>query len=331
MARTEPASAPRRTHGDISPGDIPAGDIPAGDISSTTAQIVVIGDLMTDVITHVDEPLALGSDTVASIGTRQGGAGGNVAAWLAALGHPVALIARVGDDPFGREAVQLLESAGVRARVGVDSTARTGTCVVLVGRDGERTMLPDAGANSTLSVSDIPAHELRAASHVHVSGYTLMNPGSREAGQAALASARGAGVSTSVDAASAAPLEAVGAGEFLRLAQDADLLFATLDEAEVLCDARDPDVVRARLTAHFAQVVLKLGPDGAWWCGRSAREATRVPAVPPAGDVVDSTGAGDAFAAAFLAATVRGERAATALTRACALAATVVIRGGARP
>ena len=316
--------------------DLPAsprkasGDTPSM-TASTTGRIVVIGDLMTDVITHVDDPLAMGSDTVASISTRQGGAGGNVAAWLAALGQPVSLVARVGDDPFGREAVQLLDSAGVRTRVGVDPAARTGTCVVLVGRDGERTMLPDAGANSTLSVTDIPLHELREASNVHVSGYTLLNPGSREAGQVALATARQAGVATSVDAASAAPLEAVGAGEFLRLTQDGDLLFATLDEAEVLCDARDPDVVRARLTAHFAQVVLKLGPDGACWCDRAARDATCVPAARPGGEVVDSTGAGDAFAAAFLAATVRGESVATALARACALAARVVTQSGARP
>ena len=295
-----------------------------------TGGAVVVGDLMTDVVTRVDDPLSLGSDTPATVRTRLGGAGGNVAAWLAAQGVPCLFVGRVGDDPFGREAVAALRSAGVTAHVGVDAHVATGACVVLVGRDGERTMLPDAGANSTLSSGDLPLDALRRAEHLHVSGYTLLNPGSRAAGTTALAAARAAGVSTSVDASSAAPLEAVGSAAFVAMTRDVDLLFATLDEAEVLCDSRDPAVVAARLTAHYPQVVLKLGAAGAWWCAADGRTLTAA-AVPASGAVVDTTGAGDAFAAGYLASTLGGADVDAALANGCRTAAAVVTRDGARP
>ena len=297
----------------------------------TGGPVVVIGDVMTDVIARVDDPLTLGSDTPARVLTRQGGAGANVAAWLAALGHPVAFVGCVGDDPFGREAVQVLATAGVSTHVAIDPIAATGTCVVLVGPDGERTMLPDAGANSALSVRHLPLEVIRQAGHLHVSGYTLLNPGSRPAGHAALTAAHKADVPTSVDAASAAPLEAVGAGEFIRLTEGVDLLICTLDEAEVLCGSRDPDIGSARLTAHYPQLLLKLGAGGALWRAADDRPGCSVPAVAASGVIVDSTGAGDAFAAAYLATTGRGGPVTDGLAAGCAVAATVITRTGARP
>jgi ribokinase len=292
--------------------------------------VVVLGDVMTDVVARVDDPLALGSDTTARVQTGQGGAGANVAAWLAALHVPVVFVGRVGDDPFGREAVSVLSRGGVVAHVATDPVLPTGTVVVLVGADGERTMLPDAGANSALAVDDLPRSELAGASRLHVSGYTLLNPGSRDTGCAALSLARDAGVSTSVDVASTAPLEALGGKEFLRLTAGVDLTFCTLDEAEVLVGTRDPATALARLTATFGAVVLKLGGGGALWASEGA-EPVRVPPCPAPGPVVDTTGAGDAFAAAYLAAVAGGEPVAAALTTACRTAASVVTCLGARP
>jgi sugar/nucleoside kinase (ribokinase family) len=203
--------------------------------------------------------------------------------------------------------------------------------VVLVGHDGERTMLPDAGANSMLRPEDLPADLVRGAGHLHVSGYSLLNPGSRDAAEQALRLAREAGVPTSVDPASAAPLEAVGGAEFLAMTQGVELVLATLDEAEVLCDSRVPAVVGARLTATYAEVVLKLGPEGALWCSRAEPDGVSVPAVAPDGPVVDTTGAGDAFAAAWLAARSNDEQPEQALRTATRAAASVVTRLGARP
>jgi sugar/nucleoside kinase (ribokinase family) len=86
-----------------------------------------------------------------------------------------------------------------------------------------------------------------------------------------------------------------------------------------------------RLTATYSEVVVKLGPEGALWCSRSDAEGVRVAAAPPPGRVVDTTGAGDAFAAAWLAARSNGEQPEPALRTATEAAALVVTRVGARP
>ncbi|KQX66812.1 carbohydrate kinase family protein [Angustibacter sp. Root456] len=292
--------------------------------------VVVIGDVMTDVVARADDPLALGSDTAAHVQTRQGGAGANVAHWLASFGCSVRFVGRVGDDPFGREAVAVLSAAGVDAHVVVDPMRSTGTVVVLVGADGERTMLPDAGANSALSADDLPPLTPDDASWLHLSGYTLLNPGSGPAGEAALARAAASGVPRSLDVASAAPLEALGGREFLRLTEGVELVFCTLDEAEVLVGTRDPDTAVARLTGTYRDVVLKTGATGARWARQDAT-GVHVPACAAAAPVVDTTGAGDAFAAAYLAALLAGEQVPGRLTRACRAAAGIVVRVGARP
>jgi sugar/nucleoside kinase (ribokinase family) len=138
-------------------------------------------------------------------------------------------------------------------------------------------------------------------------------------------------VPTSVDPASSAPLEAIGGSTFLELSDGVGLVFVTLDEAEVLCESRDPLVIGARLTATYTEVVLKLGPEGAMSCTRAQPTGVRVPAAAPVGPVVDTTGAGDAFAAAWLAARSRGGDQTAALTAATRAAAAVVTRFGARP
>ena len=290
------------------------------------ATVVVLGDVMTDVIARYAGDLAVGSDTPARVALRPGGAAANTAAWLGHLGARCVFCGCVGDDALGRAAGEALTALGVETRLQVVTDAPTGTCVVLVDASGERTMLPDAGANPLLR--DAPVAE--PGGHLHVAGYTLLHPGSRPAGVAALAAARAAGMTTSVDPASAAPLAAMGADVFRALIDGVDLVLVTLDEAEVLCGTRDPDRVAADLGARHGEVVLKLGARGARWHGPAGAVA-EVPAAAPPGPVVDTTGAGDAFAAAWLAARADGLEPPAALTAACRLAAAVCARAGARP
>jgi ribokinase len=295
----------------------------------SSGPVVVVGDVMSDVSARLARPPAPGSDTPAVIEVRPGGGGANTAAWLARLGAPVVFAGCVGDDEAGREAARSLAGAGVTTRLAV-APAATGTCVVIVGHDGERTMLTDPGANALLAAGDLPRDAFLPGGHLHLSGYSLLRPGSRAAAAAALAAAREARMTTSVDPASTAPLADLGAEAFLALVRDADLIVATRDEAEVLTGSRDPEAAAAMLLDGRAEVVLKLGDEGALWRAAGG-EAARAPAAAPPCPVIDTTGAGDAFAAAWLAARRAGEEPAAALASACALAAEVVTRSGARP
>lgn len=290
-----------------------------------------MGDVMIDVLVRVRDPLALASDTPARIRVDHGGSGANTAAWLAGKGIRTVFVGAVGDDAFGREAAQALADAGVTAKLVVVPDAPTGTCVVLVGADGERTMLPDPGANSRLEPNQLPDEVFVPGAHLHLSGYSLINPGSRAAGREAIADAQGTGMTISVDAASAAPLRAIGRDVFLDATVEADTLLVTLDEAEVLCETRDPVEAMRRLLVTYREVVLKLGADGAAFLSRTTGDAIRVPAAPPKGEIVDTTGAGDAFAAGWLATRRRGEDPEAALGAACQAGARAVTQRGARP
>jgi ribokinase len=287
--------------------------------------IVVLGDVMVDVVARLAGPLAVGSDSEASISFGGGGSAANVAAWLAFAGGSPALVARIGDDARGAEAARELHAAGVDARLSVDAERPTGTCMVLVGPGGERSMVPDPGANLALAPADLPDSLLERGGHLHVSGYSLVRRGPRPAALAAIERARANGMTVSVDPASAALLDP----EFLSLAQGATLLIPNVDEACALTGAADPVAAARSLAARFPEVVLKLGADGALWTNGSTHE--RAPAAELSGPVVDTTGAGDAFAAGLLAARLDGALPARALAAGCELAAQAVVTPGARP
>jgi sugar/nucleoside kinase (ribokinase family) len=262
------------------------------------ARIVVIGDLMTDTVAHAMLPLARGSDTPATVTMHGGGSGANVSAWLAADGADVAFVGRRGADIPGRNRDMELMGYGVDARLVMDPERPTGTCVVMVTHKGERTMLSDPGANAALSPDDLPHDLFIPGAHLHVSGYTLLAEGSRNAALAALDYARRAGMSSSVDSASEAPLERVGAEPFLELSSNALLLFVNGSQAKILTGRDDPEQAARVLTAWYPQVVIKLGADGAIFYA-NGRPPVHVPA-PTVERVIDGTGAGDAFIAGFL-------------------------------
>jgi sugar/nucleoside kinase (ribokinase family) len=291
----------------------------------------VVGDVMIDVLVRVAEPLALAGDTPAEIRLGHGGSGANTAAWLAGLGVPTRFAGCVGDDAFGREAARVLAEGGVTTHLAITAAAGTGICVVLIGADGERTMLPDAGANACLAPEHLPDGLFDRGGHLHVSGYSLINPGSHAAARDAIARAQAGGMTISIDPASAAPLAAMGAAAFLDATVEVDVALVTLDEAEVLCGTREPGAAMERLLVTYREIVLKLGPAGGAWLSRTSAPEIAVPAALPPGPVVDMTGAGDAFAAGWLAARHRGAEPGDALRKACALAARAVTIHGGRP
>lgn len=260
--------------------------------------MVCVGHVMLDVVAMLPGPLAAGSDTPAPVVLRPGGSAANTAAWIVRAGGRSRFVGRVGDDEFGRRARTDLRTAGVDAQVGVDRHEPTGVCIVLVGPDGERTMVPSAGANRTLTAADIPV--LGPEDLLHVSGYLLLDTATRPAALAAFDTAADRPVS--VDAASAEPLRAAGAARFLADLPPQVLLLANLDEAKILAGVADIREAARRLAARPGRTVIKIGAAGALLAVDGAViDVTGRPAT-----LLDSTGAGDAFAAGLLAATQRG-------------------------
>jgi sugar/nucleoside kinase (ribokinase family) len=288
------------------------------------SRVVVLGDLMVDVVARLSGPLAPGSDAPAVIRFHGGGSAANTAAWLAAAGARPVLVGRVGDDERGRAASDELRAAGVDVRLAVDPELPTGTCVVLVGPDGERTMVPDPGANEALQAGDLSDELLGVDGHLHVSGYSLLREGSRPAAQAGIRRALKAGMSVSVDPSSSALLS----DGFSDAADGAGLLLPNASEAHALTGDSDPEQAARTLAVRFDEVVVTLGPAGALWT--DGDEVLRA-AAEPVEAVVDSTGAGDAFAAGFLSARASGASTAEALAAGCRLAARAVTTPGARP
>jgi sugar/nucleoside kinase (ribokinase family) len=282
-------------------------------------RVVVVGDLMTDTVAHAALPLARGSDTPATVTMHGGGAGANIAAWLAVDGAEVAFVGRRGADIAGRNRDMELMGYGVDARLVMDPERPTGTCVVMVTHKGDHTMLSDPGANAALSPDDLPKDLFTPGSHLHISGYTLLNEGSRAATLAAFGHANRAGMTVSVDGASTAPLERIGAEPFLQLTNGASLLFVNGDQARVLTGRDQPEQAARVLNAWYPQVYANGRPD-----------PVRVPG-PPVERIVDGTGAGDAFCAGFLPAWLDKKPPGEALASGCRLAARAMSLVGARP
>ncbi|MEV6928663.1 PfkB family carbohydrate kinase, partial [Dactylosporangium sp. NPDC051485] len=238
--------------------------------------VVVIGDVVTDILTVHEGALAIGSDTIARVRIAGGGSAANTAAWLAAAGCPVVFAGVAGDDEPGDARIAEMRAAGVTTSVRRVAGAATGTVVVLTS-DAERTMFTDRGANRLLDHSDVDrALDLPGVRHLHLSAYVLFDPDCAPAGRYALAEARRRGLTTSLDAASAAPLERLGPREFFAAIPRPGILFANLDEARVIAPAQATPTAGAAapaecerlakaLLAHADAAVVKSGPGGAAW------------------------------------------------------------------
>ena len=289
--------------------------------------VVVVGDVINDIIVRPQGPIDVGTDTPSQIERSPGGSGANQAAWLAALGTPVRFAGRVGvtDAAYHRTA---LEQLGVDTWLTPDVEVVTGTIVVLVSPDGERSMFTDRGANRGLRAADLPARLLENARLLHVSGYQLFEPGTRSAVRRLWATALEAGVPTSVDPASLAGLREVGRQSFLEWTSGAQLVFPNLHEGQALTGRDEPDAIVAALLETYAVVALKLGAAGALV---AAADGRRVPVAAQPAEVVDSTGAGDAFCAGFLTPWVRGGDLGECALNAVKTAARATGQVGARP
>ncbi|MFE5297550.1 carbohydrate kinase family protein [Streptomyces sp. NPDC056632] len=290
--------------------------------------LLVVGDVVTDIVARHRTPLAPATDTAAEIRTLPGGAGANVACWAARSGCPdVRILARVGTDSVSWHDLAL-RRAGVVPTLVPDPDAPTASVIALVGADAERTFLTDSGAALRLAPGDWNPELLDGVARVHLSGYLFFAAPSRETAARVLSDAAGAGVPVSVDPASAGFLADLGAAPFLAAVDGAECLLPNADEARFLTGLPDPAAAAAALSRRFPLVAVTLGAEGAV-LAREGRVTARVTA-PPARPV-DSTGAGDAFTGAFLAARVTGADPVRAAESGCRAGARAVTRVGGRP
>ena len=277
--------------------------------------ILSIGDLLLDITIVPEGPLRPDDDRPARIDLGGGGQAANFCAWAAALGEPVRLVTRVGDDDRGKQLVAELEARGVEV-CAAWAAEPTGAIAVLVAPDGRRTMATQRGASVGLRPDDLLQAWFDGVKLIHVPAYSLFTEPLSQATRAAIGLVRDGGGMLSIDLSSVAGMQEYGPA---RMAYDLarlkpELLFATAAEAETVGVALE----------HLAQVpVIKLGAAGCSIFGR------RIPA--PSVQQVDGTGAGDAFAAAFCAAWIHGATPIEAAEKAVVVAAEAVTRTGARP
>ena len=245
--------------------------------------ICCLGDLVLDVVVRLEQPLATGADATSRIVLRPGGQAANVAAWIADLGGTARFVGKRGADDAGMLAASRLLELGVEL-VGPVATEGNGVVVALVDPSGERTMCSDRGVAVDLRPEEIDGAWFDGCTHLHVSGYALLREPVGFAARAAVESARARGARISIDLSSWSAIRDFGAERFRSLLEEIapDVVFGNEDEDRIVGGPIDG-----------SYWIVKRGVAGASFDGEEC-EALPVEAV------VDSTGAGDAFAAGWL-------------------------------
>jgi sugar/nucleoside kinase (ribokinase family) len=282
-------------------------------------RIIVIGDVMLDVIVQPTAPLAPTSDTPANVRMGRGGSGANVAVAMAGAGHDVTYVGVVGNDVAAEQFIADLERAGVRASL-ERAEGSTGVVVALISNDGQRAMMTDRGVNARLTLEAVLLALEGPFDHLHLSGYTLLDPSTRGTGTTALERAGSIGASTSVDVCSVGPLVRVTPPIFLEAARPAATMIANEEEALCLSGTSDVEEAAQVLARDFEEVLITRGDKGA--LVRADGQSFSVLSLRV--QVLDTTGAGDAASGAYLGARLDGLSVDESLNQAMAAAAHVV-------
>jgi sugar/nucleoside kinase (ribokinase family) len=289
-------------------------------------KLLCIGDVMLDVTVQIVKSINYGSDTPSKISTHSGGAAGNVAAWAAVSGARTQIVARVGGDSAGIAVISEFDSLGVAHKNLMIDEAQTGVVVVLVDPTGERTMFPETGANSGLTLSDLP--DLAGIEAVYLSGYALLDDRSRPGVLAMIDAMKARDLPIFFDPATVGGMSQLPIEEIRSWLPLMNTLLMNEEEAIFLTGKKNVNEALEALLLSAPTAIIKCGSHGA--SGKSrGHDVIEVPAVSTT--VVDTTGAGDSFAGGYLAAWLSDRELIVCMKAGAEVAARCVAIVGARP
>ncbi len=231
-----------------------------------------------------------------------GGCASNTGVGLAKIGVDTAVIGKVGNDGFGEFMISALSRNGINCTgIVQDAEVATSSTMVMVHGDGERTFLHYIGANGTLHESDVNFDLVKASKILHVAGAFLMPGFDGEPTARVLAKAKEMGVTTTLDTAWDSR------GNWMKLLEPClpyvDYAVPSIEEARMVTGKHDPaDVAKVLMDKGVGTVALKMGSKGCYIRGKDIELSIPIYKV----DAVDACGAGDAFAAGFLAGIING-------------------------
>jgi sugar/nucleoside kinase (ribokinase family) len=275
---------------------------------------------------------ARSDEIYAQLGPAQetsGGSAANTAVGVASFGGRAAFIGRIADDSFGKVFAHDLRSAGVEFDVSpATDGAPTGRCLVIVAADAERTMCTYLGAGAEIDPRDVDGDRIASAAVTYLEGYLWDEPAAKDAIRRAASLARAAGRKVALTLSDPFCVER-HRDEFRALVEnDVDVLFANEHEITMLYETDEFDEAARHIAGVCEIAALTCGPAGSVIVGRGERHAIDAE---PVERLIDTTGAGDLYAAGFLFGLTHGRDLATCGRLASLAAAEVISHLGARP
>lgn len=289
------------------------------------AEILVVGDLMIDVVVSMESGLNENSDTPCTISQTIGGTAINVATWARNIDAQPYIIGCIGTDIAGAEIKAHLEQWKIVNELTSRADYPTGMVVALAHLNGERSMFPDSRANSSLQLSQFANIDWARFSHFYISGYTLINRNTLDLALHLMELARQNGVKVVLDPASAAPILRLGEQEIRSWISRADILIPNEFEFSAITQLLECEA--AEILEMCEALVIKYGSGGARLVTNTGEKSFAAPRV----EVVDSVGAGDAFAGTLIGLLSQGMEIDSAIPHAIENSTNSVTNRGAQP
>lgn len=300
-------------------------------MSEKKIPLSVLGDFAWDVLVRPNSPLLPGGDVFGEITIAPGGCAANTAVWAVRCGLQTFFIGKIGSDRFGLMARENLEQEKVDAHLVLADTHHTASVAVWINQEGERSTVFSQGADYYLLASELPVRKIKRTNHLHLTAWSIFSDPPRTTAYHAAGLVKEMGGTISLDPASFQMIAQVGKERSIEYFKNipVDLFFPNLAEGKLLSGEDQPEKVIRKLAKLFPSpiIILKLGADGVLI--RQDEQTTHIKAV--VDSIIDSTGAGDSFAGAFLAKYLTGVPPVQAGAFAVKISSWVVNHVGARP